>query len=76
MCWQEWSERLKKELRLAAHPVAVTLAGAPGAVVMASQGKVSVCQALKRARECEHLTGQNGQGTSWRELSGLTGTSS
>ena len=56
MYWQEWSERLKRELRLGTHPVAVTFTGAPGPGTMASQGKVSVCQALKRAGEGEDLT--------------------
>jgi uncharacterized protein (DUF169 family) len=56
MYWQEWSERLKRELKLGTEPVAVTFAGAPGPGAVAPQGKVSVCQALKRASEGEDLT--------------------
>ena len=56
MYWQEWSERLKRELRLGTEPVAVTFAGAPGPGTVAPQGKISVCQALKRAGEGEDLT--------------------
>lgn len=56
MYWQQWSERLKKELRLGTHPVAVTFAGAPAPGILPPQGKVSVCQALKRASAGEDLT--------------------
>ncbi len=56
MYWQNWSERLKKQLKLASDPVAVTFAGAPAPGASAPTGKVSVCQALKRASEGEDLT--------------------
>ena len=56
MYWQKWSAKLKKELSLGTNPVAVTFAGAlaPGTAV--PQGKVSVCQALKRACGGEAIT--------------------
>jgi len=56
MYWQKWSERLKKELKLGTDPVAVTFAGAPAPGTISPQGKVSVCQALKRASEGEAVT--------------------
>lgn len=56
MYWQKWSNRLKQELMLSTDPVAVTFAGAPAQGTIAPQGKVSVCQALKRASEGEVLT--------------------
>jgi len=56
MYWQKWSERLKKELKLGTHPVAVTFAGAPAPGTSSPQGKVSVCQALKRASDGEDIT--------------------
>jgi uncharacterized protein (DUF169 family) len=56
MYWQEWSHRLKRELRLGTDPVAVTFASAAGPGTILPQGKVSVCQALKRASEGEDLT--------------------
>jgi len=56
MYWQKWSDRLKKELRLDTEPVAVTFAGAPAPGSSPPQGKVSVCQALKRAGEGESIT--------------------
>jgi uncharacterized protein (DUF169 family) len=52
MYWQGWSERLKKELRLVGtEPIAVTFAGAVPEGGAPPEGKVSVCQALKRASE-------------------------
>lgn len=56
MYWQEWCDRLKRELKLGTEPVAVTFAGAPGPGTTPPQGKVSVCQALKRASQGEDLT--------------------
>jgi uncharacterized protein (DUF169 family) len=53
MYWQKWSERLKKELKLDTDPIAVTFAGAPAPGTPSPQGKVSVCQALKKASEGE-----------------------
>jgi uncharacterized protein (DUF169 family) len=53
MYWQKWSDRLKKELKLDTDPVAVTFAGAPAPGTPSPQGKVSVCQALKKASEGE-----------------------
>jgi uncharacterized protein (DUF169 family) len=47
---------LKKELKLDADPVAVTFAGAPAPGTSSRQGKVSVCQALKKASEGEAVT--------------------
>ncbi len=55
MYWQQWSERLRTALRLATEPIAVSFAGAPPAGA-APHGKVSVCQALKRASDGETLT--------------------
>ena len=56
MDWQKWSDRLKKELRLDTNPVAVTFAGAPAPGTPPPQGKVSVCQALKKASDGEAVT--------------------
>jgi len=56
MDWQKWSDRLKKELRLETNPVAVTFAGAPAPGTPPPQGKVSVCQALKKASDGEAVT--------------------
>jgi len=56
MYWQKWSDRLKKELKLETDPIAVTFAGAPAAGTPSAQGKVSVCQALKKASEGEAVT--------------------
>jgi uncharacterized protein (DUF169 family) len=56
MYWQKWSDRLKKELKLTTDPVAVTFAGAPAAGTASPDGKVSVCQALKKASEGEAVT--------------------
>ncbi len=53
MYWQEWSEKLKKELKLETDPIAVTFAGAPTPGTPPPHGKVSVCQALKKASEGE-----------------------
>ena len=56
MYWQKWSDRLKKELKLDTDPIAVTFAGALVPGTPSPQGKVSVCQALKRASEGEAVT--------------------
>jgi uncharacterized protein (DUF169 family) len=56
MYWQKWSDRLKKELKLDAEPIAVTFAGAPAPGTPSPQGRVSVCQALKKASEGEAVT--------------------
>jgi uncharacterized protein (DUF169 family) len=56
MYWQKWSDRLKKELKLDTDPIAVTFAGAPAPGTPSPQGKVSVCQALKKASEGEAVT--------------------
>ena len=56
MYWQKWSERLKRELKLDTDPIAVTFAGAPAPGTPSPQGKVSVCQALKKASEGEAVT--------------------
>ena len=56
MDWQKWPDKLKKELKLGTHPVAVTFAGAPAPGTSSLQGKVSVCQALKRASDGEVIT--------------------
>ncbi len=55
MYWREWSGRLKSELKLDLDPVAVSFAGAPAPGTTPQQGKVSVCQALKRAAEGEEF---------------------
>jgi uncharacterized protein (DUF169 family) len=55
MYWQPWSERLKSELRLTSHPVAVSMGGPLSEEVTASQGRVSVCQALERAAQGQTL---------------------
>ena len=55
MYWQKWSDRLKKELKIETHPIAVTFAGASAPGTGAAQGKASVCQALKRAGEGEDV---------------------
>jgi len=55
MYWQKWSDRLKKELKLDNEPIAVTFAGAPLPGVRAD-GKVSVCQALRKAGDGETVT--------------------
>jgi uncharacterized protein (DUF169 family) len=56
MDWQKWSDRLKKHLNLATDPVAVVFANGPMPGGAQAHGKVSVCQALKRASEGEILT--------------------
>ena len=56
MYWQKWSERLKRELKLDTDPIAVTFAGAPAPGTPSPQGKVSVCQALKKASEGQAVT--------------------
>ena len=56
MYWQQWSDRLKRELMLGTDPVAVTFAGTPAPGTIPPQGKVSVCQALKRASQGEQVT--------------------
>jgi uncharacterized protein (DUF169 family) len=56
MDWKTWSVRLKEELRLATEPVAVTFAGAVPEGTPATEGKVSVCQALRRASEGQSVT--------------------
>ncbi len=56
MYWQKWSDKFRKELSLETHPVAVAFAGAQASEGASSQGKVSVCQALKRACEGEAVT--------------------
>jgi uncharacterized protein (DUF169 family) len=56
MYWQKWSDRLKKALKLDTDPIAVTFAGAPVLGTPSPQGKVSVCQALKKASEGEAVT--------------------
>jgi uncharacterized protein (DUF169 family) len=56
MYWQKWSDTLKKELELDTDPIAVTFAGAPAAGTTSPEGKVSVCQALKKASEGEAVT--------------------
>ena len=56
MYWQTWSNRLKKVLQLDTDPVAVTFAGAPAPGAPSPQGKVSVCQATKKASEGEAVT--------------------
>jgi uncharacterized protein (DUF169 family) len=56
MYWQKWSERLKKELGLDTDPIAITFAAAPARETPSPQGKVSVCQALKKAADGEVVT--------------------
>lgn len=56
MYWQKWSDRLKKEANLDTDPIAVTFSGAQAPGTPPAQGKVSVCQALKRASEGEAVT--------------------
>jgi uncharacterized protein (DUF169 family) len=56
MDWHKWSERLKKELKLHTEPVAVSFAGALAPGTTSPLGKVSVCQALKKASEGEDIT--------------------
>ena len=56
MYWQQWSDRLKRETSLGTEPLAVSYAGAPAPGTNPAQGKVSVCQAIKRACEGEVIT--------------------
>ena len=56
MEWQKWSARLKKELSLDTEPIAITFAGAPLPGAPSPQGKVSVCQALKKAGDGDTVT--------------------
>ncbi len=56
MYWQAWSGRLKKELNLGTEPIAVTFTGAVPEGAAQPEGKVSVCQALKRASEGAAVT--------------------
>jgi uncharacterized protein (DUF169 family) len=56
MYWQKWSDKLKKELKLDTEPIAVTFWGGLAPGTSPPQGKVSVCQALKRASEGEVIT--------------------
>jgi uncharacterized protein (DUF169 family) len=56
MYWQKWSNRLKKAMQLDTEPVAVTFAGVPAPGAASPQGKVSVCQAMKKASEGESVT--------------------
>jgi uncharacterized protein (DUF169 family) len=53
MYWQKWSERLKKELKLETEPIAVSFTGASAPGTPSPQGKLSVCQAIKKASEGE-----------------------
>lgn len=54
--WQGWSDPLKRSLKLATEPVAVTFAGPPPPDCEPPHGRVSVCQALRRASEGEPVT--------------------
>lgn len=56
MYWQKWSERLRKELDIDTVPIAVTFTGSPASEDFSPQGKVSVCQALKKASAGETAT--------------------
>jgi uncharacterized protein (DUF169 family) len=56
MYWQRWSEKLERELRLETQPVAVTFAGAGAKDIAAPEGKVSVCQAIKRTSGGQAVT--------------------
>ncbi len=56
MYWQKWSDRLRKTLSLETHPIAVTFAGKPAAEMASPQGKLSVCQALRKASGGEAVT--------------------
>ncbi len=56
MYWRKWSDKLKQELKLDTEPIAVTFAGAvPGGAAL-PEGKLSVCQALKRAADGHAVT--------------------
>jgi uncharacterized protein (DUF169 family) len=56
MYWQKWSDRLNTDLKLDAEPIAVTFAGTLAPGTASPEGKVSVCQALKRASEGQAVT--------------------
>jgi uncharacterized protein (DUF169 family) len=56
MEWRGWSDRLKVELNLELEPVAVAFTGAVPEGAAAPEGKLSVCQALRRASEGEGIT--------------------
>lgn len=56
MYWRVWSERMKSILKLTTDPVAVTFTGPPPGVGAGANGKLSVCQALKRASDGELCT--------------------
>jgi len=56
MDWQTWSQNLKHHLRLKSEPIAVTFAAGAAAEHPPTTGKVSVCQALKRAADGEFIT--------------------
>ncbi len=56
MYWQSWSERLKSILHLKTEPIAVTFTSRPPAVEDAPGGKLSVCQAVKKAGDGEPCT--------------------
>jgi uncharacterized protein (DUF169 family) len=56
MNWRTWSDSLKHVLRLTREPVAVAFTGAGAGDEPSAHGKVSVCQALKRASEGELIT--------------------
>ncbi len=56
MEWRGWSNRLKTELNLEREPVAVAFTGAVPEGQVAPAGKLSVCQALRRASEGEDVT--------------------
>jgi uncharacterized protein (DUF169 family) len=56
MYWQKWAERLRKSANLDTDPIAVICSGAAAPGTPPAQGKVSVCQALKKASEGEAVT--------------------
>lgn len=56
MYWQKWSARLRVELRLDTEPIAVTFAGDVPVGAAPPEGKVSVCQALKKASQGQDVT--------------------
>lgn len=56
MYWQKWSDSLKRELKLDTEPIAVTFTGSVPEGGTPPEGKVSVCQALKRASEGRDVT--------------------
>lgn len=56
MYWQSWSAKLKDELDLDTEPIAVTFAGEVPEGGARPEGKLSVCQAIKRACEGKAVT--------------------